>query len=265
MSEVSKEGIKTMPRGVVPGDRWAVLEKTSPSGKTMFRCMSCGHESPAPQKICTKLVVRAGEPGGVREPNVECMTWQPVKLFRYYLKSEKGEGWALIVLSNDGYFSAVSDYGNYSFWWSHHGMPDFRLFLLRAERDWDYFAGKLSHGKVYDGEKTYENVKRYILECRLEQGREENAGRVCTGQWTREFAREEWGRLHDDVEEVRTIADYTRWLERTEILEAWHIYAYAESYPGDVKAFCQKTLPRLGRILKEDLAREGFIPMDTTA
>ena len=35
------------------------------------------------------------------------MTIAPVTLRRYYLPSEKYEGWALIVIGSDGFFSAV--------------------------------------------------------------------------------------------------------------------------------------------------------------
>ena len=31
---------------------WDVLDKTSPSGKTMFRCKTCGKESVTPDKRC---------------------------------------------------------------------------------------------------------------------------------------------------------------------------------------------------------------------
>lgn len=73
------------------------------------------------------------------------MSDSEVKLRRYKIPSVKGEGWAVVVIGSDGYFSAVSDCGNYAHLWSHHGCADFRQFLIRAVEDWEYFARKLSN------------------------------------------------------------------------------------------------------------------------
>ena len=43
-------------------------------------------------------------------------------LKRYSLPSIKGEGYAEIVLdTSDGYFSTISDFGNYCYHWHNHG------------------------------------------------------------------------------------------------------------------------------------------------
>lgn len=34
------------------GLRWKKIEKTTPSGKVLFRCDWCGRESPTPDKVC---------------------------------------------------------------------------------------------------------------------------------------------------------------------------------------------------------------------
>lgn len=60
-------------------------------------------------------------------------------LRRYALPSVKGEGWAIIVIGSDGYFSTVSDWGNYAYLWTHPGC-EFRHFL--AGLDADYFWGR---------------------------------------------------------------------------------------------------------------------------
>lgn len=39
----------------VPGDRWAMLKATSPSGKTLFVCLCCGRVSPTPDIWCKTL------------------------------------------------------------------------------------------------------------------------------------------------------------------------------------------------------------------
>jgi hypothetical protein len=39
---------------VAVGDasRWILMEKTTPSGKVLFKCLSCGRESPTPDRRC---------------------------------------------------------------------------------------------------------------------------------------------------------------------------------------------------------------------
>lgn len=37
-------------------DRWIQIRKTSPSGKTLFVCLSCGTETDAPRSECSQLV-----------------------------------------------------------------------------------------------------------------------------------------------------------------------------------------------------------------
>jgi hypothetical protein len=106
----------------------------------------------------------------------------PIKLWRYHLPNINGEGWAIIVIGSDGFFSAVSDYGNYGYFWSHHGCADIREFFLRAAVEWDYFRRKLSPEEDYDSEKTYQNIRSCILDGRRGGGRR---------------AREEWDRLHE--------------------------------------------------------------------
>jgi hypothetical protein len=51
--------------------RWRILSKTSPSGKTLFVCLSCGNTSPTPQPHCIEPVqVFNGEKRA-------CRDWKP--------------------------------------------------------------------------------------------------------------------------------------------------------------------------------------------
>lgn len=251
------EGVKTMPSTNRPGDRWAVLEKTSPSGKTMFRCLSCGQEDVAPRKTCWKERVNPAQ--GVdptsRELNDKCMIWQRHPLHTYKLDSVRGEGWAWIVISSTGYFSAVSDLGNYAFFWTHHGCKDFRQFLYNAHKNWDYFCSKLSYGpgnknKEYDGAATYQLIKEHIL-----SERKYSSGQ---GRYDKEFARKEWDLLHEDCERVETEGDWDHWMRSTEIQDAWEFHC--ERWPGGLERFCKETLRRLTEEhLHKELEREGLL------
>lgn len=65
----------------------------------------------------------------------------------YTLKTDNGAWLGQIVLTSDGSFMSISDYGNFSYAWRHHGEDDFRQFLI--ELDKDYFAGKMYQGMSY--------------------------------------------------------------------------------------------------------------------
>ncbi len=52
------------------------------------------------------------------------------KIHRYDIPSLAGEGWAIVVLTEDGLFAADSDFGGCARLWRRHGSPDFRRFVL---------------------------------------------------------------------------------------------------------------------------------------
>lgn len=64
----------------------------------------------------------------------------------YTLQTEDGFWLAQVVLTSDGMFSCVSDWGNFSFAWR-NGGTDFREFLISLNVD--YFANKMAIGLSY--------------------------------------------------------------------------------------------------------------------
>lgn len=52
-----------------------------------------------------------------------------------------------IVITNDGMFASVTDWGNLSFAWRHTGEDDFRAFLCGLNTD--YFGKKMYQGNTY--------------------------------------------------------------------------------------------------------------------
>jgi hypothetical protein len=54
-----------------PTGRWRTLTEVSPSGKTLFVCLSCGTTSPVPSAKCSKPVKQ--HDGTMRE----CKDWKP--------------------------------------------------------------------------------------------------------------------------------------------------------------------------------------------
>ena len=79
----------------------------------------------------------------------------------YTLHTENGSWLGQVVLTSDGMFASVTDYGNLSYAWRHFGEGDFRKFLLSLNTD--YFASKMYQGMAYIlyGKKCENACKRF--------------------------------------------------------------------------------------------------------
>jgi hypothetical protein len=165
---------------------------------------------------------------------------------RYYLPTIDGlEGWAEVIITDGGYFSTVSDYGNYAFAWRSFGEC-FRTFLLGAEKDADYFTKKLQPGgdgpgDVYDGEATERHIRKLILEYRRER------------HWSRERAREEWDLL--ERFNLEWEGDFGEWYRETQISDAYEMAMHRRN--PQTKAFVERLLAkRLCPIFRAELEAE---------
>jgi len=65
----------------------------------------------------------------------------------FTLRKENGGWLAQIVITSDGMFSAVSDYGNFSFSWRSIGSCTFKEFLISLNIG--YFGGKMNGSYAY--------------------------------------------------------------------------------------------------------------------
>lgn len=65
----------------------------------------------------------------------------------YILKTDNGGWLGQVVLTSDGAFMSITDYGNFSFAWRSTGQDDFRKFILGLDKQ--YFAGKMAQGASY--------------------------------------------------------------------------------------------------------------------
>jgi hypothetical protein len=72
---------------------------------------------------------------------------QEITAKSYTLWGEKGEWLGQIVLTSDGMFASVTDYGNLSYSWRAFGDGDFRQFL--CELNVGYFGTKMYTGMSY--------------------------------------------------------------------------------------------------------------------
>lgn len=175
-------------------------------------------------------------------------------LKRYELRStrETHEGWAIFVLDTDrGFFSVVSDFGNYAYLWSSTGC-EFRKFLI--ECDADYLHGKLMMGRpdreVFDGHET----KKCILETLEEHNKGYLDDETGEGGWEHYASEmnllEEWA-PSDRFDDERA---FEEWVGATRLSDA---YECARHIPKPQSwQFCTKVMPRFKAMLKAELEAE---------
>lgn len=173
------------------------------------------------------------------------MDAKEIKIWRYSLPSEKGEGWAVIHMDSKGFFATCSDYGNYAYHWSSWGEKDFRHFVIEMTKDPDYIGNKLNHEKWYkhNDDETVKNIKQEIIRRRREE------------RIDKDEARDHWDDL-DYYERGET--DFRGWIEKQTLFEDWcEASDCGVSKPSaDIWCFCTRTLPRLAEILKAELEAE---------
>ena len=67
-----------------------------------------------------------------------------IKARNYHLRKESGSWLGQVVLTTDGAFMSITDYGNFCFAWRSTGVADFRQFILDLGEQ--YFANKMVQG-----------------------------------------------------------------------------------------------------------------------
>lgn len=108
-----------------------------------------------------------------------------IKTKNYTLRTENGAWLGQIVLTSDGMFASVTDYGNLSYSWRSYGSEqdnDFRSFLCSLNTQ--YFGGKMYSGISYIsyGKKFEKACERYAemilpaLQKVLKEELEQNIG-----------------------------------------------------------------------------------------
>ena len=88
---------------------------------------------------------------------------EEVKLKSYTLRGDNGEWLGQIVLTSDGMFASVTDYGNLSYAWRSFS-GDFREFIVSLNGG--YFGTKLYTGMTYIlyGKKCEKSCERFANE-----------------------------------------------------------------------------------------------------
>lgn len=81
---------------------------------------------------------------------------------------EKTFDWAVAFVTEDGFFSVVSDYGNYGYYWSEPGTHILKFLGERGNPD--YFLSKLSPVQEVNFDATCRAIRDSILQMRRTQG-----------------------------------------------------------------------------------------------
>jgi hypothetical protein len=183
-------------------------------------------------------------------------------VWRYVLGGESpgtSWGWAIAYLDSHGYFSTVSDFGNYAYRWVNFGPTDFRVFFMALRPD--YVLRKISSCEVYDGKATLRRVKEHILrERRAETVRTRSAPGQPTSRrdgpvgWTRAEARSEWELAVTSGMDGSEF-EFWRWCDGTCIEDPQQFHEHRPD--SDAVGFVERTLPRLQALVRAQLASEG--------
>ena len=164
---------------------------------------------------------------------------------RYDIRSNKtGDGWGAFIIDDRGYFAVVSDFGNYSYWWTHIGEDDFRQFLCRL--DADYLCGKLAPTRVYDCDGTEKCIREHILRWRSER------------RITKELARKEWDHL--DFADIHGDGGFVLWMQDSELPDRWDADLCCYERPPQAMAFCKRLYPRFVKRLRDEMKAEAQSP-----
>jgi hypothetical protein len=230
-----------------PAPSWVPEEKVAtPAGEPQrYRCTNQIPKCLA----CDRLGYHIHSWDDVPEPRGAA-----TRLRSYYLPSsrETADGYAYIMIDTEiGLFSTVSDWGNYGYLWSHPGC-EFRKFLARLEPD--YLLSKLMSGRPdmyeYDDRKTRRAVferLRDLARFVIENPKHEE---------TRAFYEKERDlyREHKRAHDFWSVEDFRSWYEATSLSDAYECH---ETVPNrQCWSFCTKTWPRFVELLRKELDEE---------
>lgn len=168
---------------------------------------------------------------------------------RYDITTAKTGEWAIIFISERGGILAIlSDYGNWSYTWSHHGRESFRHFLVELGRDTDYLMKKLGGGvNWYDAAAT-ERAISTAIDLALVQGEISKE----TAQAAREHVK------HCDFHDVG--AAYRLWDEEESIAdvfgEDFDAVPVVKDYEPGLRQFTERLWPLFVAAIQTELANE---------
>lgn len=171
--------------------------------------------------------------------------------------------WATISISDDGLFNAITDCGDFNYYWGSPGKS-FKEFLIDiCSNGSSYLYNKISNGDrkgQVDVEKTIENMKKKVIELRRESGLWSHV----KGDFSQEEARVLWDALEgvkNDHSEISPDAFSSIFYyelpdtERRKVFsdEWWYEDLVVYTEDRSAKAFCEVVAPVFAEILKAEI------------
>lgn len=163
---------------------------------------------------------------------------------RYTFRWEGHVWWAVIMITEDGFLSIHSDFGDYNYRWQAFG-ESFKSFLV--DLDHSYLMGKLSRRDEFNEKNTIDQIINDISSYRKDQ--------------LISFAESE--RLLKEVEYLKKHCgpfreDYYRLIENLPGLMEFYNHDMASlpcsmDYPYTIQSFCEHVWPAFIETLKEEL------------
>lgn len=168
----------------------------------------------------------------------------PPKTRFYQMRAHDNFGWARIWVTDDGWISIMSDYGNYGHIFDAPGC-EFRRFLSNAYEG--YITDKLAYGsrEVIRAEESVARVRKRICEWRREN------------ILTRERAREEW-ELIDRYQDLEDPCNQVHWYEETTFNEPYDLFVYERAALPRIREFMKQCWPIFVAQLNAERAKENL-------
>lgn len=169
------------------------------------------------------------------------------KLWTYYVREAERHGaTGRFMLSSNGLFAAITEFGNYSHQWPVTGFhqEDFRIEILRMEKCYVLQKCFYHQKKEYSGEQSLRDVKETLLKHRRDNG------------MTKEDARDEWTLLKA-CNFIETSHDFSIWYDQTSLDDPGEYHRM--DYPNDAKRFIERLFPLLKEAIRKEIAKERFL------
>lgn len=163
-----------------------------------------------------------------------------MKYWDYTLRGRSlGEGWAKILITEDGRFHAISDYGNFAYWWTSIGEGRTILEFVHGICDDPYYiCQKLKPERVLIAAASFKALLEEVIARRKDD-------------WSQEKARSAW----DLIKYYAVENDWQGYVEDGEThlhFEAPWEYAVSD-YTSDIQAFAKYVMPALAPLLLKDI------------
>lgn len=159
--------------------------------------------------------------------------------------------WATVWISEDGFFNAQTDCGDFSYRWNSFGGC-FKSFLIAIDKE-DYLYGKIAKDtERVDAEESVKQIKIALLEKRRRR------------EITRDVVDLSWGDIEELIDECdgqsaevfycRTSSKF--WLTEKALPELFDFLEIDYKPDRAAKVFCEVVMPVFVEVLRKEIAEK---------